>query len=130
MTDLRQQVLREVTGRGIDAGEGGDVLPIEGSLAGRAFVSGLFVSAVEEAHSRWWVPVLDGTERLGVLSVAPGDGADVELVQALASVVGLLLVSKRPHSDAAARLARTEKMNLAAELQWNLVLPRSPTTRW
>ncbi len=125
LTDLRQQVLREVTGRGIDAGEGGETLPVEGTLPGRAFTSDRPVPGVEGPPDRWWVPILDGTERLGVLGVDAAEGVGVDQVRALASLVGLLVVSKRPHSDAHARLARTEEMNLAAEMQWHLMPPRS-----
>jgi serine phosphatase RsbU (regulator of sigma subunit) len=44
---------------------------------------------------------------------------------ALASLVALILVSKRGHSDAYARLIRAEPMNIAAEMQWHLMPPRS-----
>lgn len=125
LADLREQVLQEVTGRGIDAGEGGQTLPVDGTVPGRAFIGDRPVSGAEGTPSRWWVPILDGTERLGVLRVDAAEDVRVEQVGALASMVGLLIVSKRPHSDAAARLVRAERMNLAAELQWNLMPPRS-----
>ncbi|MEU1466411.1 hypothetical protein ABZ467_38670 [Streptomyces sp. NPDC005727] len=47
---------------------------------------------------RWWVPILDGGERVGVLGIDVTEGVGVEQVGALASLVGLLVVSKRPHT--------------------------------
>lgn len=123
LTDLREQVLREVTGRGVDASQGGAAFSMEGTLPGRVFMSNQPQPGAE--RGRWWVPVLDGTERLGVMRADLAKDAGLEQLQAVASLVGMLLVSKRPSSDAAARLARTRKMNVAAELQWNLMPPRA-----
>ncbi|MEU6011814.1 PP2C family protein-serine/threonine phosphatase [Streptomyces sp. NPDC047453] len=69
------------------------------------------------------MPILGGTERLGVLRVDLAQGVEPERAGVLASLVGLLLMSKRPHSDSYARLVRTEAMNVAAEMQWNLMPP-------
>ncbi|MFI9122431.1 PP2C family protein-serine/threonine phosphatase [Streptomyces bikiniensis] len=129
LTDLREQVLREVTGRGLDAAEGGEVFDVEGTLPGRVFTSNRPQRSADGERGRWWVPVLDGTERLGILRADLPDGAGVERLQTVASLVGMLVVSKRPSSDAAARLVRTQKMNVAAELQWNLMPPRSFANR-
>jgi len=41
----------------------------------------------------------------------------------VASLVGLTPVSKRPGSDAYARLTRRRRMTMAAELEWNLMPP-------
>ncbi|NEC70999.1 tetratricopeptide repeat protein [Streptomyces rochei] len=125
LSDLRQEILREVTGRGLDAADGGELYSVEGTLPGRVY-AGLRPQLVADGErSRWWVPVLDGTERLGLLRGSLDDGADLGQFQTLASLVGMLIVSKQPSSDAAARLSRTQTMNVAAELQWNLTPPRS-----
>lgn len=125
LADLRQEILREVTGRGLDAADGGELYSVEGTLPGRVY-AGLRPQLVADGErSRWWVPVLDGTERLGLLRGSLDDGADLGQFQTLASLVGMLIVSKQPSSDAAARLSRTQTMNVAAELQWNLMPPRS-----
>jgi serine phosphatase RsbU (regulator of sigma subunit) len=133
LSDLQQSVLRLTTGLGLDAREGAAAdeveLKIDGTVAGRAFQSGLLfpLSPEEQDGHQWWVPLLDGTERLGVLRVSTVDDdrqtrASLEL---LASVVALLIVSKRGSSDAHARLRRTAEMNVAAEMQWNLMPPRT-----
>ncbi|MEV5439551.1 PP2C family protein-serine/threonine phosphatase [Streptomyces sp. NPDC052682] len=125
LADLRQQVLREVTGRGLSAADGGEVFLVEGTLPGRVFAGSRRQRGGGGEGGRWWVPVLDGTERLGVLRADLPDGVGPEQLETLAALVGMMVVSKRPASDAAARLERTETMNVAAEMQWNLMPPRS-----
>ncbi|MFJ4851541.1 MULTISPECIES: PP2C family protein-serine/threonine phosphatase [unclassified Streptomyces] len=127
VADLRQQMLRELTGRGVNAGQDGDELSIETTLPGRAF---RLTRTMAEPGSvaglqRHWVPVLDGTQRLGVLRVDVPDAEALEAARHLASLVGLHLVSKRSFSDSHARLVRSEPMNIVAEMQWALMPPRT-----
>ncbi|MFD9968632.1 PP2C family protein-serine/threonine phosphatase [Streptomyces sp. NPDC059017] len=128
VADLQQDYLREVTGRGIDAGLDGQELRIDATMAGRAFMTAQALSTVIEDREQHWLPVLDGTERLGVLRVdarPDGSGGAAEAMEALASVVGLLLVSKRANSDSFARLTRVRPMTVSAEMQWTLMPPRT-----
>ncbi|WP_329459786.1 PP2C family protein-serine/threonine phosphatase [Streptomyces sp. NBC_01497] len=131
LADLQEDILRQVTGRGRDAGEGGQEMRIEGTLAGRAY------QTIQEVTSpdlrQRWLPVLDGTARLGVLGIESGPGPvaqgtqgtqSVEAARALASAVGLLVVSKRANSDSYDRLTRVRTMNVVAEMQWTLMPPR------
>ncbi|MER6468900.1 PP2C family protein-serine/threonine phosphatase [Streptomyces collinus] len=104
-------------------------LPIEGTVAGRVYQYGglMPASPAGTGEFEWWVPLLDGTERLGLLRVSsrhndPGVRSDME---ALASLVALIIVSKRVTSDALAKLVRAKPMSLAAEMQWNLLPPRT-----
>ncbi len=131
VADLQEDVLREVTGVGLNAGEGGEECRIEGTLPGRAYQ--LTELTVVARGGACWVPVRDGPERLGVLCVEPGPGdvgvADEGVVRALASMAGLLLVSKRANSDSHARLVRTRPMGIPAELQWALTPPRTFSDR-
>lgn len=127
VADLQEEVLREVTGIGLNAGGGGQEYRIEGTLPGRAYQLTEITSPA--SGGACWVPVRDGTERLGVLHVEPGpgrgDGPDEEVVRALASMAGLLLVSKRANSDSHARLTRIRPMGVPAELQWSMMPPRT-----
>ncbi|MDQ1033989.1 serine phosphatase RsbU (regulator of sigma subunit) [Streptomyces sp. V3I8] len=127
VADLQEEVLREVTGVGLDAGKGGEEYRIEGTLPGRAYQ--LTEVTAPARGGACWVPVLDGAERLGVLHVEPGSGdgdrPDEEAMRALASMAGLLLVSKRANSDSHARLTRTRQMGVPAELQWSMMPPRT-----
>ncbi|MFF1407489.1 hypothetical protein [Streptomyces sp. NPDC058294] len=67
VADLQEGVLREVTGMGLSAGEGGEECRIEGTLPGRAYQ--LTEIVVSPRGGAYWVPVRDGTQRLGVLQV-------------------------------------------------------------
>jgi serine phosphatase RsbU (regulator of sigma subunit) len=131
VADLRNEALCEMTGRGPDAGEGGTRFPIDGSQPGSTFADNHPLrepAGGVDGADRWWVPILDGTERLGVLRVDPvpraGEDSGVrEAARMLASLVALMLVSKRASSDAYARLTRRRRMTVAAELEWNLMPP-------
>jgi serine phosphatase RsbU (regulator of sigma subunit) len=74
--------------------------------------------------------MLDGTERVGVLGAesAENDATTVDRIRALASLLAVLVVSKRPHSDSYARLVRTKPMSVAAEVVWPLMPPLSFAT--
>lgn len=128
VADVQEVMLREVTGRGADAGEGGQELRIEATLAGRAFQSGLARSTPGKRGVEHWLPVLDGAERLAVVYVETDGEPDTrtrETMGDLASLVGLLLASKRHHSDSYARLTRIHPMSVSAEMQWTLMPPRT-----
>ncbi|WP_030900600.1 PP2C family protein-serine/threonine phosphatase [Streptomyces sp. NRRL F-5126] len=131
VVDLRQEVLRELTGRGTNAGAGGETLPVDGSLAGLVYrhtrVTG--GSAARDVPGRLWLPLLGGTERIGVLRADIGASADRDAVEEalrdLASLTSMLLVAKRSASDSYARLVRTKSMGISAEMQWSLMPPMS-----
>ncbi|MFD5477638.1 PP2C family protein-serine/threonine phosphatase [Streptomyces hawaiiensis] len=132
--DLQRDTLRLLTGRGLDAAEGAPEdraqLSVEGTVAGRAYQYGLIVPVAdaEVGQRGWWVPLLDGTERLGVMYLASPDedGEDVRQdMMALSSLVAMLVVGSRDTSDSYARLTRLQPMNVAAEMQWTLMPPRT-----
>ncbi|MFF9814396.1 PP2C family protein-serine/threonine phosphatase [Streptomyces sp. NPDC014006] len=132
--DLQRDTLRLLTGRGLNAAEGAPQdkaeLSVEGTLAGRAFQYGLVLPVAdrEDGLHGCWVPLLDGTERLGVLYLAcpEEDGEDVRRdMRALSALVAMLVVGSRDTSDSYARLTRTQPMNVAAEMQWTLMPPRT-----
>ncbi|GIH24786.1 hypothetical protein Aph01nite_30960 [Acrocarpospora phusangensis] len=130
LADLQQTVLRALP-PGWAAGEEGEIaeLRIDTTLAGRAFqeVRALSQNGGDGEHL-WWVPLLDGTERLGVLRVA-AEGPDLpEAAGHLAALVALMLVSQRTHSDAYSQVVRTRPMNVAAEMQWRLIPPLTYAT--
>ncbi|MEU0117616.1 PP2C family protein-serine/threonine phosphatase [Streptomyces bobili] len=132
VADIQELALREATGQGPDAGEGGRDLRVDATLAGRVFRDGQPYSTPVTGRVQHWLPVLDGTERLGVLRIET-DGEPDEPTRAamkgLASLVGLLLVSKRHHSDSYARLTRVSPMTVSAEMQWTLMPPRTFVNR-
>jgi serine phosphatase RsbU (regulator of sigma subunit) len=72
---------------------------------------------------RLWVPLLDGTERVGVLGALAHDPDETAewRMKRLGTLISLMVVSKRHSSDTYARLVRTDPMTLSAEVLWNLL---------
>ncbi|MFG2894085.1 PP2C family protein-serine/threonine phosphatase [Streptomyces sp. NPDC048248] len=134
LADLQQESLHLLAADGSAAGqESADEpteLQVEGTLAGRAFQTGGIVKGVTAPVGQWWVPLLDGTERLGVLRVSAGEaGAPVaDDLRTVAGLVAFMLVSKRATSDGYAGLVRRRGMNVAAEMEWRLMPPRTCAT--
>ncbi|MGR6919964.1 PP2C family protein-serine/threonine phosphatase [[Actinomadura] parvosata] len=141
VADLQQQLLVPLAGQHDVFGERLQPIRIDATMAGRAFrgveVVGArhvmdpaapeYVPALPDSDGpqRLWVPLLSGTERIGVLGVTvPQGSASVRLLAGrLASLVSLLLISKRSYSDSYARLVRARPMALSAEVLWNLLPP-------
>jgi hypothetical protein len=105
-------------------------LSVEGTVAGRAFASTRIVEieASPAEGRRLWVPLLDGTERIGVLRVTVPGQAPVEralqlVCERYAHFIALLVVSKSVYTDYFERLRRRSPMTLASELVWELVPP-------
>ncbi|WP_240972381.1 PP2C family protein-serine/threonine phosphatase [Nonomuraea composti] len=131
LADLQQEVLSPLIAQPAPAGEreSGEI-SIEGTVAGRAFQHGRILPASARHPRRWWVPLVDGTDRLGVLRVtAPGaDAETLRDMERLAGLVALLVVSKRPLSDTYARLVRRRRMSVSAEMEWRLMPQRTFAT--
>ena len=105
-------------------------LAIETTLAGRVFrtLTILEGEAAEPGLRRLWLPLLDGTDRLGVLEVSfpvpggvPEDLRETALV--FASAVADLLVSRQNYGDVFEYVRRRRPLSLAAEIQWRLLPP-------
>ncbi len=107
-------------------------LPVEGTLAGRCFTDVTVQSSAGAVTSSSgcsiWAPVLDGTDRLGVLELVFDEEVelDEELVThvaLLAALVAELQMSRSLIGDFIERERRRLPMLLEAELQWNLLPP-------
>jgi len=125
LIDLAQQVLRPMRGGA------GSTLDVDGSVAGRAFRLGRVTPGSEapEGTPTLWVPLLDGTERLGVLRIAlpasidPDDRELQERCWLLAGLIGHLVVSKRSYGDALHQVQRSKPLSVSSELLWQLLPP-------
>jgi serine phosphatase RsbU (regulator of sigma subunit) len=104
-------------------------MPVDGTLAGDAFRSTEpRVEPTGDDQTRIWVPLLDGTDRLGVLAVVvPRAGVDVGVAtrdaETLAALVADLVVTKHAYTDVIELTRRTKDMELAAELRWSMLPP-------
>jgi phosphoserine phosphatase RsbU/P len=104
----------------------GEPESVDGSPAGKAFTM-LRPAPIAAPDTGWWVPVVNGTERLGVMRVSVPDSADPAGVLAgarlLGGTVGHLLTSKTQYGDSLERVRRSRPMMPAAELLWRLLPP-------
>jgi len=101
---------------------------IQGTVAGRAFASSRILVVDDEPGDgrRLWIPLLDGTERIGVLRLTLAEAVTEPLMQACqryGHFIALLVVSKSAYTDFFETLRRTSPMTLASELVWELVPP-------
>ena len=103
---------------------------VTGTLAGRAFITGRAVTSARDDHIRVWVPLLEGTERTGVMAVSvdattPESLLELELLGVFAgmAVSAIAGVSDLPHLR-----RRGRSMSLAATMQWELMPPLSAGT--
>lgn len=127
LQDYDQANLQPLEGAGLV----GERTPIDGSPAGRAFAGDTPVEEPQPDGSvRMYLPMLDGSDRVGVLSLRlPAvDDADRQLAQRLAGLVADLVVTKDGYTDTFARTRTAEPMSLAAQLQWTTLPPLSMTT--
>jgi hypothetical protein len=119
LVDYEQRGLRP-----LPPGEGGPE-DVDGGAAGRAFTT-LRPTPLDPPESGWWVPVVNGTERLGLLRVAaPPDTQAGTLAgsRLVAGMVGHLLTAKTQYGDDIERVRRSRPMSPAAELLRGLLPP-------
>ena len=110
--------------------EQAETLAVATTAAGRVFARAAPMES-DEPHPHRWVPLLDGTERLGVLRFdfpQPLSEAQRHACDVIASLVGELLVSKRAHTDLYDIQRRRGGMSLAAEMQWQQLPPLQSST--
>jgi phosphoserine phosphatase RsbU/P len=105
---------------------GGEPESVDGSRAGEAF-STLRPAPIAGPVTGWWVPMVNGTERIGVIRVAVPAAADPAGVLAgarlLAGAAGHLHTAKTQYGDSIERVRRSRPMTPAAELLWRLLPP-------
>ena len=140
LADLQQEQLLAMPDRN---GPAPAPLAIDCTLAGRAYQTVAVQRATTErpGDCRLWVPLVDGTERLGVMEMclegpgghtgAPGEETDKELLarcRALSSLTALIVAAKRACCDTYARTQRSREMVPQAEMVWAFMVPRTFAT--
>lgn len=106
-------------------GEDPSAVSLEGSMAGRVFMSGRPLSAQRDDGWQVWVPVAERAQKLGVLSMTlptwdeQVEGLCVELGIAAAHLVS----TANGYTDRLHLLRRDKDMSLAAEMQWGVLPP-------
>jgi serine phosphatase RsbU (regulator of sigma subunit) len=116
VVDHHQRVLVPLLGGSAPQRE---TLTIDGTLAGRAFSMVAPARTEQAGGTHLWVPLLDGSERMGVLEIVAAGPLSDQAVDDCATVASLLaemLVTRDLYSDSIERLRRREPMELAAEM--------------
>jgi hypothetical protein len=110
------------------------VLRIDGTLGGRAFAttSTHQTEADRPGRRRLWMPLIDGTDRLGAVEMTVPDPIPRGLLaycERYAHLAAQLVVGKGLYGDVFERIRRRQPMTVAAELQWQLLPPLVFATR-
>jgi sigma-B regulation protein RsbU (phosphoserine phosphatase) len=108
-------------------------VPVEGSLAGEVFTSLDPLLTGAGPDRVWWVPMVDGSDRVGVVAFALPVGAveadDIrENCEMLAGVIGHLITGSLSRGDRLLQSQRSGEMSAAAELLWQLLPPLTACT--
>jgi hypothetical protein len=127
LQDYDQMTLVPLPGQGL---VGGEPEPIDGSLPGRAFLGDAMIEQPVEDGVRLFVPLLDGSDRVGVLAftAASPDDDDRRLARRFAGLLADVLVTKGGYTDRFFQARRRRPMSLSAEMLWSLVPPLMMTT--
>lgn len=128
LADLAQRVLTPMGPTGPAR------LNVVGTLPGHAYQVGEILAGPDEPEGRvLWVPIVGGSDRIGVLRVGLGDGVvdNAELRQKLWTLAGLvnyIATAKLAYCDGLRRLRSAGPMSAASELLWQLLPPRTFAT--
>lgn len=128
--DYDQLLLVPLDRRAKSRGEGvlgGSSLSVDGSMAGRAYRDVELVSSSGDGMTTMWTPVVNGTERLGVLAFSfdrpeVADGL-LDACRDLGSLVADVVLSRNMYGDIIQRARRREQMTIPAEMQWHQLPP-------
>ena len=126
LVDYELSMLMPVSDGAADVGE---PLSIAGTVAGRAFASTTILRVPGDApgQQHLWLPLLDGTERVGVMGMSFDERALSDRIVAAceryAHLVAILVVTKAAYGDAFEAVRRRQPMTIASELVWGLAPP-------
>ncbi len=121
--DDEQRALRMIPTPDRPAGE---PLPLEGTDAGQAFS---LVRTRPAGEAGWWVPMVNGTDRLGVIEfhfpggVDTGDEVLRRRCETMAGLVGHLVTVTVPRGDFLLQARRARPMSASAELLDQMLPP-------
>ncbi|WP_030571825.1 PP2C family protein-serine/threonine phosphatase [Streptomyces aureocirculatus] len=122
LVDLQQRSL-------VPLAQGPPALSVSASVAGSAYrAQELRVEELARGGKiTTWLPLIDGAERLGVIgATAPLiDGVLLRRCRILASILAMVITSKRASSDSFALRTRSQPMQLPAEMLRAFLPPRT-----
>lgn len=110
----------------------GETHALDGTVAGRCFaLETVVVTTAEDAGTHLWLPLIDGTARLGVLEVEVDGTVEPETLAAMRDVASLaaeLVVTKSQYTDIIEQIRRRRPMALEAEMQRGSLPPSAIIT--
>ncbi|MFI9076796.1 PP2C family protein-serine/threonine phosphatase [Streptomyces sioyaensis] len=126
LQDYEQLLLVPLPGKRLVVG---DPEPVDDSPAGEAFLRRRTVEVPQDGAVRMYLPLLDGSDQVGVMVVTLDDVDDDErrLLRRLAGLVADMIVTKDAYTDQFFVARRRAPMDVAAEIQWSLLPPLSMT---
>jgi serine phosphatase RsbU (regulator of sigma subunit) len=106
-------------------GERAEVASLDGTMAGRAYVSGKPLGVQREDGWHVWVPVVERAQKLGVLAMTlpRWDEAMEAYCVELGIAAAHLVSTASGYTDRLHLLRRRKDMSLAAEMQWGILPP-------
>jgi hypothetical protein len=95
------------------------------TMAGKAFASGSATTVQRPEGSRVWVPIIEGSDRTGVLAVTVADATDdvIRGCEELGLFAGYLIATQARGTDLYNLYRRRRALSLAASMQWDLLPP-------
>ena len=124
LVDFEQRVLEPLPDRASHA-ELPQTEEVAVTMAGRAFLTRAPVSAERPDGTRVWVPIVEGSDRTGVLAmtVADVDDETLEECRDIGILAGYLIAAHTRCTDVFQLHRRRKAMSLAASMQWDLLPP-------
>jgi hypothetical protein len=132
LVDMEQRTLVPLPVEGEKSTEA-PTLGVDESIAGRAYRLQQPVVVGEAGRPHVWLPLLDSTERLGVVraTIDPAATTDerIDGWMAFVSLVGEVIANKQDYGDLFTVTRRTSPMSVAAEMRWAMLPPLTFTGR-
>jgi hypothetical protein len=130
LVDFAQKTLEPVPDRSAHA----DVPhreAVAATMAGRAFTDQRAITSERHDGARVWVPILEGSDRTGVLALTVPIVSDAVLgaCEELGLFTGYLLATHARSTDVYNLYRRRRALSLAASMQWDLLPPLVLKTR-
>jgi serine phosphatase RsbU (regulator of sigma subunit) len=126
LVDFEQRELMPVPDRAAHA-KAPEPQPVASSPAGRCFTEQRVVIAQADDGIRVWAPIVEGSDRTGVLAVTMRESGEMtqDDCQDLAHFAGYLIATLARTTDLYNLYRRRHSMTLAASIQWDLLPPLS-----
>ncbi len=122
LSDYADSTLERLEGGGATASSGS--VSVDATDEGRAYRRQTVTVVSDDRGHRVLVPVTVRSERLGLLEVvlpSPPDDATLDVLRQVGAIVAYVIITARRYTDLFERVRRRHALELAAEIQWELL---------